>query len=209
MAIFLFPFAAFFLSGDWESYLARTVGILAPLYLLVFLVTYANQSSHGESWRALIERITNRIPLLGTARRNLALSRLAAALEALVAAGVRIVEAWEIAGVASGSPALRRAIARWKHGLEAGQTPAEVLRMTPYFPPLFADFYQTGEVSGDLDESLLRMQRYYQEEGSRKLHAFSQWTPRIFYLAIVFLIAWKVVSFWTGYYSNLGKVLGG
>ena len=48
---------------------------------------------------------------------------------------------------------------------------------------------------------------YYQEEGSRKLHAVAQWTPRLIYFGVLLGIAYYVVSFWTDYYGNLGKVL--
>jgi type II secretory pathway component PulF len=69
--------------------------ILSPLYLVTILLIYASQSKHGEAWRARIESVSNFIPILGAARRFLALARLAAALEALISAGVNIVEAWE------------------------------------------------------------------------------------------------------------------
>jgi len=68
--------------------------------------------------------------------------------------------------------------------------------------------YNTGEVSGQLDDSLLRLQKYYQEQGSRQMKAFSQWVPKIIYLAIVLMIAYQVVSFYTGYYRKVGEVIG-
>ena len=77
-----------------------------------------------------------RFPCSEPARHYLALSRLAAALEALISAGVNIVEAWDLAATASGSPALRRAVATWKPQLAAGRTPAELVRACPLFPEI-------------------------------------------------------------------------
>ena len=94
------------------------------------------------------------VPILGTARHYLALSRLAAALEALISAGVNIFEAWDLAATASGSPALRRAVAAWKPRVVAGQMPSEAVRRCPLFPETFANLYASGEISGKLDESL-------------------------------------------------------
>ncbi len=94
------------------------------------------------------------IPVLGTARHYLALSRLAAALEALISAGVNIFEAWDLAAAASGSPALRRAVADWRPKITAGQMPSEAVRACRLFPEMFANFYASGEISGKLDESL-------------------------------------------------------
>ena len=133
------------------------------------------------------------VPILGTARHCLALSRLAAALESLISAGVNIIDAWDLAATASGSPALRRAVAAWKPQVAAGQTPAEVVRACPLFPETFANLYASGEVSGKLDETLRRLHVYH-EEGTPKLHAFATWTPRLIYFLVVLIIAYKSSS---------------
>jgi type IV pilus assembly protein PilC len=202
-AIFIFPFAHFFASGDWRLYFAQTFGILIPIYGVVVLMIYAAQSKHGERWRSLVESLLDPIPVLGTARHYLALARLAAALEALLSAGVTIIEAWDLAATASGSPALRRAVAAWRPSVVAGQTPAEAVSRSRRFPEIFANQYATGEVSGQLDDTLRRLHRYYQEEGSRKLHMVAQWSPRAVYLGIVLMIAIRVVHFWTGYFQQV------
>lgn len=208
VAIFLFPFAQFFTSGNLAVYLRQTLGILVPIYLVVALMIYAAQSRHGETWRAGLESFLGGVPVLGTARHYLALSRLAAALEALLSAGVTIIEAWDLAAAASGSPALRRVVGAWRPRLQGGQTPAEAVSASARFPELFANQYATGELSGTLDETLRRLHRYYQEEGSRKLHAVAQWTPRAIYFAVALMIAWRVVSFWSGYFKQIGDAGG-
>jgi type IV pilus assembly protein PilC len=184
----------------------RAALALAPLYLITALIIHATQSRHGERWRARIETILHPIPVLGTARRFLSLARLAAALEALINAGVNIVEAWNLAAAASGSPALRRAVENWQPQVEAGRTPAEVLNECPQFPETFANLYTGGEVSGKLDDSLKRLYQYYSEEGTRKLYAFAQWMPRLIYLLVVVVIAYKVVTFWQGYFQQINKL---
>ena len=148
------------------------------------------------------------IPVLGSARRDLALARLSASLEALLSAGVTIIEAWELAATACGSPHLRRRVLAWRSLVEAGQTPAEVVRDSAAFPELFASQYQTGEISGKLDETLRRLHTYYQDQGTRKLHAFAAWTPRACYLIIVCFIAYRVLSFWSSYYNQVGAAGG-
>ena len=202
-AIFIFPFAQFFASGNWLAYLAQTLGVLIPLYVVVGLMVFAAQSRHGEAWRGWIETVLDPIPVLGVARRDLALARLAAALEALVRSGVSIIQGWELAAAASGSPALRRTVLAWRPLLNGGQTPAEIVNASRIFPQLFAGQYATGEVSGQLDDTLGRLRAYYQEEGSRKLQAVSRWTPRAIYLCVVLMIAYRVIHFYTGYFNQV------
>lgn len=207
-AIFIFPFAQFFTSGNWVAYLTQTVGVLIPLYVVVALMIYAAQSRHGETWRACVESFLSPIPVLGVARHYLALARLSAALEALLSAGVTIIEAWELAATASGSPALRRTVLGWRPLVDGGQTPAEAIVESGRFPELFAAQYATGEVSGQLDDTLRRLHVYYQEEGSRKLHAVSRWVPRAIYFCVVIMIAYRIIHFYTGYFNMVRDASG-
>jgi type II secretory pathway component PulF len=108
-----------------------------------------------------------------------------------------------LAATASGSPALRRTVLGWRPLVNAGQTPAEVVSASGRFPDLFASQYATGEVSGQLDDTLGRLHAYYQEEGSRKLHAFSRWTPRAIYFCIMLMIAYRIIQFYTGYFNQV------
>ena len=209
-AFFILPidrFQRLVLNADVWPFLAQKLALFLPLYAVVFLIIFACQGRHGEFWRAIIENFLRPIPLLGTARRSLALARLAAALEALINAGVSIIDGWDLAAASSGSPALKRAVATWRPRLLAGRTPAEVLNETPVFPELFANLYHTGEISGQLDETLRRLHNYYQEEGTRKLRLVAKWAPWLAYLIIMGIVAYQILSFWSGYYSNLGTLL--
>jgi type II secretory pathway component PulF len=195
------PFARSQFNASIPLLLFKAALALAPLYLVTALILYATQSKHGEKWRALMELLLRPVPLLGAARHFLAIARLSAALEALLSAGVNIIEAWDLAGNASGSPALRRAVASMKPEVVAGRTPAEVLREHSQFPELFANLYASGEVSGKLDETLRRLYTHYQEEGTFKLHAFAQWMPRLIYGLVALLVAYNVIQFWLGLYG--------
>lgn len=218
--LFLFHFAAFifliiipFAASQFNANLlwlfARAALIVSPVYIFAALITYASQSKHGEGWRAIMEKILHMVPRLGAARRSLALSRLALTLEALINAGVNIFDAWDLAGTASGSPALRKAIAAWKPQVLAGRTPAEAVRESRHFPEMFVNFYSSGEVSGKLDESLSRLHAFYQDDGTRKLHGFAQWTPRLFYVLIMVIIAYEVFQFYTHYFGQVSNIMNG
>jgi type II secretory pathway component PulF len=207
-AVLIFAFIAWFRNASALSLLMQTLGILLPLYIMVYLLIYAAQSRRGAAWRAFLEKVLRPVPILGTARQSVALSRLAAALEALINAGVRIIEAWELAAAASGSPSIYRAVTAWKSQLEAGRTPSEMVSESRQFPEVFANLYHSGEISGELDQSLRRLRDYYQDEGSRKMRFVSQWVPKMIYLAIMLFAAYKIVTFYMGYFSEIGKAGG-
>src|SRR5262245_32328519 len=149
-------------------FIIEKIVAFGSLYGIVFLAIFACQAQHGEAWRSLMETIFGVVPVLRTARKYLVLSRLAAALESLNAAGTSIVQGWELASAASGSPHLRRTVAEWRSQIRSGATPGELVNRTSYFPQMFANLYNTGENSGQLDETLHRLQTYFQEEGFRR-----------------------------------------
>lgn len=186
----------------------RALLILSPLYLGTALLIFVLQSQHGEVWRGWVEQLLRPIPILGPARRELALARLAMALEALLSAGVDIIAAWELAAAVSGSPALRRTVRAWRANVHAGQTPAEAVSASGGFPDMFTNQYASGEISGKLDEVLRRLHAYYQEEGSRKLQLLAQWLPRGVYLLVALLIAYRIVSFYAGYFQQIQNIGG-
>jgi len=210
--LIVLPFAHSQFNASLPWLFVRAALVLSPLYVATVLLVYVTQGKHGENWRATIESVLRLVPVLGTARRYLALSRLAAALEALISAGVNIFDAWELAAAASGSPALRRAVASWRPEVTAGQMPSEAVRSAGLFPGTFANFYASGEISGKLDESLRNLHRMYAEDGARKLHNFAQITTRSIYILVVLIIAYEILQFYMGLYgphSDLSNILQG
>jgi type II secretory pathway component PulF len=207
MAVVIFPFIEWFRTSNTTKFVLQTFGILLPLYFIIGFIIYACQGRHGEKWRTMMEKISNPIPILGKARRQLALARLSAALEALLNAGVPIITCWELAATASGSPALRRTVTSWRNDLENGATPAELVNASRMFPEPFMNLYKTGEVSGKLDEALTRLHVMYRDEGSRNLKLAGLLFPKIIYGCVALLVAWKIVSFYLGYFNQLNDVM--
>lgn len=182
---------------------------LLPIYLAVTLLIIGSQSKHGEGWRSFLESVLHPVPVLGTARRSQALSRLSMALEALISAGVNIVEAWNLAAPASNSPALKHVVATWKTSLQSGSTPADLVNASRYFPATFANLYQTGEATGKLDETLQRLHVYYQEDSAYKIKMVVRAVCMAVYLGAVLLIAYKIIGFYTGYFNQVSNVMNG
>jgi len=118
-------------------------------------------------------------------------------------AGVPVVRSWELAAAACGSPHLKREILKWTPQLEQGTTPAEMVAQIRYFPDMFTQLYQSGEISGKLDETLTRLHTYFEEEGFHKLQAFCRVLNFTIYFLIAIMIGIYVIRFWLAYYGAL------
>ena len=182
---------------------------LALIYVVVFLLIYSTQNKHSEAWRAKVEFFLNRIPVMGKARKHLAIGRFSAALEALISAGVSIIEAWQMAAKASGSVAMQRTVESWIPALRAGGRRRNSCRKRARFPDLFTGQYAAGEISGKLDDTLERMRDYYQEDGGNKVRLLAQWIPIGIYLMILIGGGAFVIWFWNNYFSGVQQVLDG
>lgn len=201
--VFSFPFFQLFQAGlNWGHFGLKVFMVLLPFYAILSFVLIVGRLNSGSKWRRVFERLIRLVPLLGAARHFLALSRLCAALEALINAGVNIIPAWEMAAAASGSPALQRTVLSWRPKFDKGQTPAEAINQTrSQFPELFANLYQSGEVSGQLDQTLRRLHAYYKEEGSFKLKMFTKILSKAVYFMVAGYIAYSVVKFYSGLFN--------
>lgn len=212
VAVFIFPIGRFtdlILKGAFIPFVFQKLCVLGPAYGLAFFLAYAMQSTHAEHWRALVERVCAWIPLLGNAQRKLAIARLSIALEALLNAGVTVIESWEIAAAASGSPAIRRVVAKSKTDLLNGRTPGEMVRSNREFPNAFAALYQSGEISGTLDDSLRRSHLMFEEDGSRQMKQFVFGLAGVLFGCVMIFAAWSIIMFYVGYFKGMGNLLDG
>jgi len=210
VAIIVFPPQALvaLIQGDPIAFLVQKAMILGFLYAAALLALYVVQREGGRRWQSLAERVFHRVPMLGSARRNLAFSRLTLSLESLISAGVGIVQAWPTAARACGSPAIERAVEKSMPKMEHGWMPSDAIREHRIFPTHFTGLYQTGEQSGRMDETLRRMHAHYQEEGFRKMKAFAFWAPNIAYGVVALAVAWHILKFFMEYFKTLSDAIG-
>ncbi|MEN9574887.1 MAG: hypothetical protein RL514_2742 [Verrucomicrobiota bacterium] len=196
------------LRDEWTALLVEKAVAFGTLYGIGAVLVLGGSGARAQWWRATMEQVLTVVPVLGSARRNLALARLTAALEALFSAGVGIVDSWELAARASGSPALAREVLKWRPQVETEQlTPGEILGNKNVFPAMFTSLYRTGEVSGQLDDTLKRLHEYSRVEGHRQMQMFTRGLTIGIILLIMIAIGFQVVMFWIGYFDNLGKVM--
>jgi type IV pilus assembly protein PilC len=209
LAVLIFPLGyltRLFLANGARDFVIQKLTVLLPCYAVVFAGVVAFQGSRGEYWRALLERFTSAVPLLGSARKDLFIARLSGALEALLSAGVPIIQAWETAAHASGSMKIKSTVARAVPQMELGVTPSETLRQSSFFPDVFRNLYATGEASGQLDSTLQRLHSYYEEQATTKFRNIASWTPKLVFLLVAIGVGYQVISFYMGYFKQLDQI---
>jgi len=119
--------------------------------------------------RLTSDAVLLRAPLAGPVLRHVAVSRVARTLSTLLAAGVPIVQALEIAARTAGNAVMERAIIATRTAIERGRPLAAPLRSSGVFPPLVVQMVHVGETTGSLDAMLARLADFYEEEVDRSV----------------------------------------
>lgn len=187
---------------DCLLFVLEKIAAFGLLYGTFGFLAFATQGHRGEGCRTAVEAVFNLVPGLRSAVKYLAVARLAMALDALLSAGVAVIRSWELAAVSCGSPHLKKEIFKWTPRLESGATPGEMVAQIHYFPELFTQLYQSGEVSGKMDETLARLHTYFEEEGFHKLQIFCRVLGYGLYFAMAILAGIFIIRFWTHYFAQ-------
>jgi len=104
-----------------------------------------------------------RMPILSQATRYIAISRFARTLATLLAGGVNIVAALEIARAVAGNTVIAKAVADARDAITQGTSIASPLRASGQFPPMVTHMISVGESSGTLDSMLAKVSDTYDE----------------------------------------------
>jgi type II secretory pathway component PulF len=134
------------------------------------------------------------------------MARLSGAMEALLSAGVNIIQAWELSANASASYRITSAVTVAIPKMEAGVPPSETLHHSNAFPELFRSLYTTGEVSGQLDTTLRRLRNHYDEQATLKLRNIANWTPKLAFLCVALGVGYSIIKFYMGYFEQINQL---
>ncbi len=137
------------------------------IWLLVgiFLVIGAfNLMKNREAVREIIDRAKLGFPILGPLFQKIALSRFAHHLGVLFKSGVSLTQSLEIVERVVGNRVLGREIAMAGERVANGEPLSQALEVSRRFPGLVIRMIRVGEQTGDLDQTLGKVNKYYDRE---------------------------------------------
>jgi type IV pilus assembly protein PilC len=117
-----------------------------------------------ENGRRVIDRITLKMPILGSILRKIAVARFCRTLSTLMASGVPILDGLDITARTSGNAIIEDAILVTRKSIERGETIAAPLKETGVFPGMVVQMIGVGEATGALDTMLGKIADFYEEE---------------------------------------------
>jgi type IV pilus assembly protein PilC len=148
-----------------------------------------------ESGRQAWDRFKLRVPLkIGDVVLKVVMARLLRTLASLVAAGVDIIKALEIAGSTAGNWLVERAMAEVRVKVQEGIPIAEPLTADPLFPPMVSHMVKIGEETGELEQMLSKIADFYEDEVDSAIQSLTSIIEPLMMIGVGMMVGIIIIS---------------
>ena len=159
----------------------------------------------------LIGALLNAVPVLGAVQFNLENASFFRALSLCLNAGIGMVSAIKLAAASCSNEAYKLRFLRIAERIDQhGESFAVAYHQSSSgrerrssIPALL----DSGEVSGTLDASAARIATFCANDGERQLEIAALMAPKVFYGCLVLYIAYRIISFYAGYFGQINELL--
>lgn len=114
-------------------------------------------------------KIILRIPIVGELTKKIILTEFTRTLSLLLGAGISLLQAMEIVTEGVSNIIYREALADVNKQIEKGVSLSQALSRYEMFPPILNQMIGVGEETGKLDEVLLKLSEYFEQESEQAI----------------------------------------
>ncbi len=179
--------------------------LLAGAALAVVAVSLYRRTEAG---RLRVDGWKLRVPVVGGLSRAIEVSQFCHYLASLFRAGVEMTHSLWVVEKLVGNRVIAGAVHAARDELIAGGALSAALRKTGEFPPMVLRMVSAGESTGNLDETLENVSRYYDQEIPRAVKkAFAILEPVVI-LVLATVVLGAALSFFLALYKMVGAMGG-
>lgn len=154
-----------------------------------------------------LDRISLKIPIIGTILNNSAVARFARTLAVTFAAGVPLVEALDSVAGATGNMVYTDAVKRIRDDVAVGYQVNTAMKQTNLFPHMVVQMTAIGEEAGALDTMMYKVADFYEEEVKNSVDALSSLIEPLVMVVIGILVGSMVIGMYLPIFK-LASVVG-
>lgn len=154
------------------------------------------------------DRLLNKVPLLGSMRKNLALARFCEVFHMCLKSAQKIDQCLINAGSSSTSGLIYQAAKKGAESVKKGETLNQALmNQGSVFPADFIRSVGNAEMAGVLDEDFMRWLEYYRQSAVESVERVAEWVPKIFYWGVLAAVAFIIIRMALAYQQLIQGVL--
>jgi type IV pilus assembly protein PilC len=166
--------------------------IFPVIGLIVYLLRRLKHTPEGtKRW----DQFKLRVPMkIGDVVQKVALARISRTLATLVAAGVDIISALDIAAGTAGNWVLETALQRTSTRVHEGVPISVPLAEDPIFPPMVGQMVKIGEETGELDKMLSKIADFYEDEVDASISSLTSIIEPLLMICVGAMVGTIVIS---------------
>ena len=154
--------------------------------------------------RYIWDMVKLKVPVFGQLVILLAMSRFTRITAILIRSGLPILQVLEMVSRTVGNAVLSRTISNISDSVREGRGLTEPIRLSGIFPPMVIQMVAVGEETGKIDELLLKVSDYYDEQSDYMIKNMTTMIEPIFVVGLggmillmalaIFLPMWNMIS---------------
>ena len=156
-----------------------------------------------------VDRTLLRIPFIGGLMRMYATSQLARTLSTLLAGGLPLLNALEVAANSVGNRAMAAAVAVATPQIREGKSLTTALESTGMLEDLALEMVKVGEQTGALGDMLNSVAEFYDEEVDTRLATVLALVEPLMLVMMAFLVAGMLLAFYLPLFQAISAIQSG
>ncbi len=170
--------------------------------LVTAAVTWYNRPGSA----ATLDRLLLHVPLLGHMMRIYATSQLARTLATLLAGGLPLLNALEVAAASVGNHAMGRAVEDVTPLVREGKNLTHALESTGMLENLALEMVKVGEQTGALGEMLTAVSEFYDEELDSRISATMALVEPVMIVLLAMVVAVMLLAFYLPIFQSFSQM---
>ncbi|HEY1514405.1 MAG TPA: type II secretion system F family protein [Gaiellaceae bacterium] len=166
--------------------------IFPTIGLIIYMIRRFKRTPEGtRMW----DRFKLRVPMkIGDVVQKIALARISRTLATLVAAGVDIITALDIAAGTAGNWVLETALQHTSQRVHDGVPISVPLAEDENFPPMVSQMVKIGEETGELDKMLGKIADFYEDEVDASIESLTSIIEPLLMICVGAMVGAIVIS---------------
>jgi len=145
-------------------------------------------------------------PIIGEINRKGAIARFTRILGTLIKSGVPILEALQVSSNAIGNLVVSGAVLGAKTKIKEGQSISGPLAASGVFPPMVTQMIMVGEESGELEEMLVNVAKFYDEEVDRSVEKLTAIIEPLMMVVIGLTVGTMIIAMYLPIFNMINLI---
>ena len=181
-----------------RNYWHVTIVIIAILAFIFY--KYINTKKGRLRW----DGFRLKVPVLGALVEILAMSRFSRTMAILIKSGLPILQVLDMSARTTANAVIARAVDNMISSVREGKGISEPMKLSGFFPPIVVNMVAVGEQTGKVDELLLSVSDYYDQQSDFMIRNLTSMLEPMFVLILgvmvltmalaIFLPMWNMVT---------------